>query len=100
VILPKIRETDEKITKLTRERRAFTRKASIPKASSIIERWDTLELEQKRAIVGEVFEVIILYRAAKGSNRFDPERLKIIRKRSLSFKRLKLLGLHMAPRAA
>jgi site-specific DNA recombinase len=77
-IWPKIRDVEKKITALDKERMAHVRKNAKPKMTNIEERWPSLELEQQRAIVAEVFEVIILHKATKGANRFDPARLQPI----------------------
>lgn len=77
-IWPKIRKLDAAISQLIKERAAYTRKTANPTESSVVERWDTLELEQQRAVVAEVFEVIILKPATRASNRFDPARLQPI----------------------
>lgn len=80
VIFPKIRQTDKEIAALTKERAAHARKTKRPKDASIVERWDTLEVEQQRAIIYECVEAIVLMPAKKHSNKFDEGRLKVVMK--------------------
>ncbi|MEU5428251.1 recombinase family protein [Streptomyces olivoreticuli] len=77
-IWPQIRELDNKIAELIKERAAFTRKTAGPKTANVHESWATIETEQKRAIVRELVEAVVLKRATRGSNRFDPTRLSVV----------------------
>jgi chorismate mutase len=80
-IWPQIREKDKLIKALVKERAAYTQKNAGPKKADVIDRWDSLEVEQQRAIFEEVFEVVILNRATRPSNRFDPARLQPVFKK-------------------
>ncbi|MDN3263316.1 recombinase family protein [Streptomyces sp. CSDS2] len=77
-IWPIVGEKDEKIRELRKEQAAHNRKHKKTTTTNVAERWDDLELEQQHALAAEVFEVVILHRARRASNRFDPERLEII----------------------
>lgn len=77
-IWPLIGEKDEEIRKLRKEEAAHTRKYKKPTTTNVTEEWPDLELEQQHALAAEVFEAVILRRATRASNRFDPERLVII----------------------
>ncbi|MGW1809237.1 recombinase family protein [Streptomyces sp. NPDC002078] len=77
-IWPQVGQKDEQIRQLRKEQAAHTRKHNKPTTTNVANRWDDLELEQQHALADEVFEVVILHRATKGSNRFNPERLEII----------------------
>lgn len=77
-IWPKIRETDTAISKLNKERTAYTRKTATSKQQNIIQAWSDLAMEQRRAIFDEQIEVVILDPATRPSNRFDPARLRVV----------------------
>jgi DNA invertase Pin-like site-specific DNA recombinase len=92
IIWPKIRAKDIRIKELRKERTAHGRKTKNPAQDNIEERWEDLALEQKHKAIAEVYEVVILNRATRKSNRFDPTRLKFVVKKDLSLERIKSLG--------
>ncbi|MGR6971427.1 recombinase family protein [Streptomyces cynarae] len=77
-IWPEIRKAEATIAKLLKERAAYIRTTARPKVANIEDEWPALGVEQKNAIVGENFEVIILHPATKGANRFNPDRLQVV----------------------
>ncbi|OCC09525.1 recombinase family protein [Streptomyces sp. PTY087I2] len=77
-VWPLVGEKDEQIRKLRKEKTAHDRKHTAPSITNAVERWPGLELEQRHALIAEVFQSVILHRAKKGSNRFNPERLEVI----------------------
>lgn len=77
-IWPLIGKKDEEIRALRKEEAAHTRKYKKATITNVVERWAELELEQRQALSAEVFEVVILHRAKRSSNKFNPERLEVI----------------------
>ncbi|MDQ0943163.1 recombinase family protein [Streptomyces sp. V1I1] len=77
-IWPEIRKLDSEIADLMKDRSKYIRQTAGPKVTSIAEQWPDLALEQRQAIYSETFAAIILNRATRGSNRFDPSRLQVI----------------------
>jgi len=42
------------------------------------ERWPDLDLEWRRAILGQIIDRIIIGATTRANNRFDPERVRIV----------------------
>lgn len=77
-IWPKIRELDVKIDALVQDRAVYGRRRSKTKATTVSEEWDNLNVAQRRAIIEEVIEAVILMPATRSSNRFDTSRVSVI----------------------
>lgn len=91
VILPKVRDLTAQINELRKERAKFAASQAKPRGDNLVERWPDLEVEQQRAIFEEVFEVVVLNKASRASSRFDPKRLHVEVKKSLSLDKLRFL---------
>ncbi|MEU9246821.1 recombinase family protein [Streptomyces sp. NPDC048385] len=77
-IWPEVRKREVEITKLNKERAAYLRKTARSQRPNSVEVWPNLEVEQRREICAEQFEVIILNSATKGANRFNSARLQVV----------------------
>ncbi|TWP45980.1 recombinase family protein [Lentzea tibetensis] len=77
-IWPQIRELEKEITALTKEQSLFNRQQTGPKVTNVADSWEHLDTDERRAIVDELVEVIVLDPASRPSNRFEPTRLKVV----------------------
>jgi DNA invertase Pin-like site-specific DNA recombinase len=76
-IWPQIREADASIAALLKDRSQFG-KTQQNLTASASDRFDELEVEQKRAICEELFEAVILSPGKRYTNRFDESRVTVV----------------------
>jgi site-specific DNA recombinase len=65
-------------TRLSRERRTLALDGYVGRPGALSRAWETLDLDKRRAVIGEIVDRVEVGAAVKGRNRFDPDRVRVM----------------------
>jgi len=76
VVFPAVAKLEDQIARLRADRTTWLR-GQVRQPANVLERWPSMDVEQRRAVIGSVLSAVVV-RSAEGRRRFDPERLEAI----------------------
>ncbi|WP_250280059.1 recombinase family protein [Frankia sp. Cppng1_Ct_nod] len=77
-VFPRVREQEQVILTLKAEQTEWLRAHCGPGMTNVAASWPSLEVEQRREIIGTVIEAVVLKAADGPKNRFGPGRVEVV----------------------